>query len=238
MMARRKPGNSNHIPLISSRSASSSPFLDSYRRLYRRILYAHTHQNIRSIGVTSAQVGEGKSVTCINLALSMAEDAKRQVLLIDCDFRRPQIGGYLGIQADRGLGQVIEGTAELNHVMVPLSENQSNLKIVPTGSLDSDVYSVLYAEKLQSILRDTKKQFDFVIVDTPPIVPVPDQSFISDALDGVLLIVRPETTSKENLKTAIESMERQNILGIVVNACEKPNSSYDYYYYYNKKGAY
>lgn len=234
-MILRKNRRSGLHPNLLFLTDPDSPILESYRRVYRKILFLHKQDGLKSIGVTSSQVSEGKTITSINLSLAIAEDVSKRVALLDCDFRRPQVGGYLGIRSDHGLAEVISGKKELNEVRVTLGEKRSNLEVFPAGRLEQEIYPMFYNHKVKPILTMFRDIYDFIIVDNPPIMPISDEEFLADLLDAIVLVIRAGKTPRDLVNTALESMEGKNIIGILCNGIKRQLSSYHYHGYYKDR---
>lgn len=227
----------SHAYLLSI-TDPGSPLLETYRRLYKKVSYFQQEKGVRSIGITSATVAEGKTLTSINLALAMAEDAKNRVVLVDCDFRRPKISGYLGLSTRRGLADVIQSGADPREVMAPVKARKGTLQVLPLGKvqgdLEQEVHDLLYEKKLAPLLASLREQFDSIIVDTPPVLPIVDTQYLADLLDGLLFVIRAGKTPRDLIQSALETLEGKNILGMVVNGIDRQLSSryaYESYYY-------
>ena len=233
----RKSNHHGVHPSVLSLTDAGSPMLDAYRRLSRKILYFHGQSGLRTFGLTSAQVGEGKTLTSINLSLALAEDKGKRVVLLDCDFRRPRVAHYLGISNEIGLADVMDGRRSLSDVTQGLGTSRENYSVIPAGDLEAETSPLVYGGMLGPILETLKADFDFVLVDTPPVVPIADQDFISELLDAVLLVIRAGKTSRSVVEAALEGMDEQKVIGIVFNGIEKLFSS-SYYYGYNYKHYY
>jgi len=241
-MFSRKPRNGDNVhAYLLSLTDPSSPLLETYRRLYKKVSYYQHEKNIKSIGVTSATLGEGKTLTSINLALAVAEDTQTKVVLVDCDFRRPKVASYLGISPRGGLADIIQSQADFREVMIPVDPEKSNLQVLPLGklqgNLEKEIYALLYEKKLEPLLASLKTEFDLTIVDTPPILPIVDTQYLSELLDGLILVIRAGKTPRDQVQNALETLEGKNILGTVVNGVDRQLSSrykygsYSYHYH-------
>lgn len=240
-MFSRKNNNHRPHPLTLSLTDPQAPYLEAYRRLYRKILYlARQPGDLKTLCVTSSQVGEGKTLTAVNLSLVMAEDPTHKIALVDCDFRRPQVARYLGLRSGPGLAAVLAGRKDLRDVRLRPADTQENLAVFPAGRLQEEVYPLLYKGKLEPLLARLREEFDFVVIDSPPILPILDQGFLADIVDGVLLVVRARVTPKDMVRAAIETLETNKIIiGVVFNGAEKQLSSYySYTYGYDYKNKY
>lgn len=226
--------NHNHRahPLALPITEPQTPYLEAYRRLYRKILYlARQSGELKALCITSSQVGEGKTLTAINLSLVMAEDPTRRIALLDCDFRRPQVARYLGLRPGPGLTLVLTGKKELPDVLLRPAEDKENLAVFPAGRLQEEVYPLLYKRKLEPVIAQLRQEFDFIVIDSPPILPILDQEFLADMVDGILLVVRARKTPKDMVRAALETVETNKIIGVVFNGAEKQLSSYYSYTY-------
>jgi len=241
MFLRRSRNRKNVHSCLLAITDPDSPLLESYRRLYKKVSYFQQEKNVKSIGVTSAAVGDGKTLTSINLALAVAEDSQNRVVLVDCDFRRPKVAGYLGITDRRGLADVIQANADPRDVMVPVAPGKGNLQVLPMGKMRGDlekaVYALLYERRLEPLLVSLRGEFDFVIMDTPPVLPIVDMQYLTELLDGLIMVIRAGKTSRDLVQDALETLEGKNILGMIVNGVSRQLSSRykygSYHYHYH-----
>lgn len=236
---RRRNSVHEHVLAVTD---PANPLLESYRRLYKKVSYFQQEKNVKAIGVTSAAVGDGKTLTSINLALAAAEDSQNRVVIVDCDFRRPRVAGYLGISKQRGLADVLLAGADPMEVIVPVGRAaRGDLRVLPMGKLPGDpeeqIYGLLYERKLEPLLLSLRQTFDFVIVDTPPVLPIVDMQYLSELLDGLILVIRAGKTSRDLVQDALETLEGRNIIGTVVNGISRQFSSRyrygSYHYHYH-----
>lgn len=199
-----------------------------------RILAAHTHAGMRSVVVTSAQKGEGKTFVCANLAISLAQLKSHRVLLVDGDLRVGGVTELLGIQPEPGLAEFLQGTADLASVLQP--SHLPSLSLVATGRVPEDALpGVLEGPRWAEFLKSAEEQFDVVIVDSVPIMaPIADFELLAAPCDGILLIVHLRKTQRENFDATVERTNGK-LVGVIINNVE-PHMGRDYYsYYYTKK---
>jgi capsular exopolysaccharide synthesis family protein len=198
-----------------------------------RILGAHTHAGVRSIVVTSAQKGEGKTLVCANLALSLGQLKTHRVLLVDGDLRVGGISELFGIQREPGMAEFLQGAADFASVVRP--SHLPSLSLVGTGDVPNDgLPTLLEGEKWTQFLQKAEEQFDLVIVDSVPILaPIADFELLAGPCDGIVLIVHLHKTQRENFD---ETTRRTNgkLIGVVINNVEPCGRDY-YSYYYSKK---
>ena len=205
--------------------------VEQYRRLAARLLMAQAEKGTRLVMITSAFPAEGKTLTSANLALTLSESYKRKVLLIDGDLRRPSIHSLFRVPNVTGLNDGLQVGEDRK---IPVLHYTENLSILTAGRPDSDPMSVLSGERMRRVLDEAKQQFDWVIVDTPPVALLSDAHLLSSLVDTVLLVVHSGRTPLPALKTAIQAVGRERVLGVVLNRADvrMAGAAYDYYGYY------
>lgn len=191
------------------------------------------------IGLTSSMRGEGKSTTAINLAYVIAEKGKR-VLLIDGDLRIPSVAKKLNIASTPGLTDLLMGKgAQLRDFQ---SNLLNNLYVIPSGEIPPNPSELLGSPRMKSILEDLKDNFDYIIIDLPPVNVVSDALSIAEFITGMVLVVRENYTEKKELEHCFRQMDISNIkvLGCVMNEAKNSSSSYGKYkkykYYQSNAG--
>ena len=191
------------------------------------------------IGITSAVRGEGKSTTAINLAYVLAENGDK-VLLIDADLRLPSIAKRLEIKNATGLTDVLMDS-EKQSISVFKSKVSENLSILPSGTLPPNPSELIGSHRMESLLKSLKNNFDYIIVDLPPVDIVSDALAISPCITGMIVVVRENYTTKRDLNTCMRQLEfsHVNILGTVINQSGSEPTTYGkhykYYKYYKKQ---
>jgi protein-tyrosine kinase len=209
--------------IVSLRVASTSPILpfeeDSHASEQYRLLRTRIVQHPgdpRTIVVSSAAPRDGKSVTALNLAGALSLKGDSRVLLIDGDFRRPSIWRLLGVEQTPGIGDVLEGTAELHEAIVQARE-YPNLFILPAGAPKSNPGELLDSDAFKAAIGSLKSLFSYLIIDSPPIAAVADCDLLMAISDGVIVVIRPDHTSRQACKKALESVPKEKSLGVVMN---------------------
>jgi capsular exopolysaccharide synthesis family protein len=182
--------------------------------------------------VTSAIAGEGKTLTATNLALTLAESYKRQVLLIDADLRRPWVHEMFQLPNDNGLN---DGVQAVDDRKIPLLRLTDHLTVLTAGRPDSDPMSVLSSERMKRVLAEASTRFDMVIIDTPPVALLSDAHLLATLVDTVLLVVQAGSTPLAAVKTAVEAVGRDRILGVVLNRADDVPAYEGYYAYYGNR---
>lgn len=211
----RKEKAQNETTIFDYYSSESSAATE-FRRLARNVRYCGNPKEVRSILITSATKHEGKSIIAANLAIAMAKrENNKQILLIDCDLRKPVIHSLFGIEKEQGFADLLNGVAEVSEAAH--DTQLPNLKVIPTGpGMDSPLHLLPGAK---DVLAECKNLFDVVICDAPPIIPVDDTAIMGPHVDGVLLVVLAGKTDRVVVKRAIEILNeaKVEILGTVLN---------------------
>ena len=206
---------------------------------YRKLRYVLEEKRVSGRGfvmaVCSPAAGDGKSLTAINLAASLAQAPDVKVLLMDVDLRRESasLRANLNVQKLEGLGvtDVILGTdVTLEDIARPIAG--SNVSVVPTGTHMATPYEILRSARFDELLVAAGRQYDYVILDAPPVVPVSDCRVIAKCVDGLLMVVAAHRTPRGMLEEALDLLGPDKLLGIVFNGCDlMPRRYYGYYGY-------
>jgi capsular exopolysaccharide synthesis family protein len=218
------------LMLEGDRAGDRAP-VEQYRRLAARLLLAQAEHGIRSVMVTSALPGEGKTLTAANLALTLSESYKRQVLLVDADLRRPCVHQIFQVPNATGLNDGLKPDADRK---VPLLQFSEQLTLLTAGRPDPDPMSVLSGTRMKRVLAEAKDRFEWVLIDTPPITLLTDAHLLSAIVDAVVLVVRAGVTPLPAIKKAVEAVGQERILGIVLNHAEMNQMPNSYSYYYSE----
>ncbi len=223
----------NQQTLVSLYDKESS-IATEFRRIYSSLRSEADKEKLRSVLVTSASIGEGKSITCSFLAMTAASLSKSKVALIDFDLRRPMIHDYFGIGTCPGMGEVLIGKSNIKDVSRKTSIE--NLTVITSGNVTGSPSDILDHADIPGLLQEMIFYFDFIIIDSPPVVPVSDPLLIADQVDGILLVVKAGSTQREVVNRAINLLSNSglNPLGIVLNDYEDVLPYYykDHYYGY------
>ncbi len=223
----------NKQTLISLYDKDSS-MATELRRIYSGLRSAGDKERLQSVLVTSATIGEGKSIACSFLAMTAASLSKSKVALIDLDLRRPKIQDYFGIGTCPGIGEVLIGKTNIKNVSRKTSIQ--DLTVITSGNVTGSPSDILDQADIPGLLQELVFYFDFIVIDSPPVIPVSDPLLIAGHADGVLLVVKAGLTQREVVKRAISLMSNSGIdpLGIVLNDYEDVLPYYykDHYYGY------
>ncbi len=200
---------------------------EQYRILSTKLEQISHKQSIKSFAVTSAVLGEGKSTTSLNLSYILSKEFRRKVILVECDLRAPSITPQcLDIEMECNLANVIRGKIGLERAISRFED--SNLYLLPAGEKIKNPSNLLSDKRLQAIINDLKTEFDYVIVDAPPILPLADINLLVKVVDGLLLVVKAGKTPKDIVSRAVDTISREQIVGVVLNSAE---TSLEKYYY-------
>lgn len=222
-------------PAISFESDNSA-IAESFRKLRTNLQFLNVDNPPRVIVVTSSAPNEGKSTTAINIALALAE-ADHNVVLIDGDLRRPSLAKYLDLVGSVGISTVLSGGAPLSEVLQ--QTKYPRLTVLAAGPTPPNPSELLGSQATKKILRDLREQFDYVIVDSSPLLAVTDGAILSADADGALLISRFGQTKRDQLAQAVGTVRDvgATLLGAVVTMTPKTaTGAYAYNYYYSNYG--
>jgi capsular exopolysaccharide synthesis family protein len=203
---------------------------ERFRTLRSRLYQIASTQTLKKIVVTSSVPSEGKTFVTSNLANSIVRQNERRVLLIDADLRASRLHQTLGAPLTPGLTDYLRGESDEFEVIQKGFEG-NNLCFIPGGNMVSNPSELLMGERMKRLLEFATPIFDWIIVDTPPALPVHDASMLADLCDGVLFVVRAGQTDYQLAEKASSEFVNKNLLGVVLNCVEKGDSYGGYYYY-------
>jgi capsular exopolysaccharide synthesis family protein len=209
---------------------------EEFRTLRSRLYHLREKMTLKKLLVTSALPKEGKSFTSMNLAQVLVRQHGRRVLLIDADLRGPRLHLMLGTTASPGLSDYLQGQNDEFSIMQrgPLE----NLFFIPSGGGFENPAELVANGRLKFLLQRVEPLFDWIIVDSPPAVPVSDSSMLAKACDGVLMVVRSNSTPVDMARRARLEFPEESLVGVVLNGTKEGVAPYERYYYesYEKKG--
>lgn len=224
-----KASDSEIQPIVSKFPKSASA--EAYRTLRTNIQLADLDNPPKFLVVTSAIPLEGKTTTALNLAVALAQK-EGKVLLVDADLRKPTIHKLLPLDNSSGLADLLVKNSELA-ASVRQSKDIDNLWVLTSGSIPSNPSELLGSSRMKTLVEQMKKEYEYVILDTPPLISVSDGAILGSQADGILMVIRPGKVKGEIGRHIKELLERIGtpVLGCVFNCVE--SSHRDYYYYYN-----
>lgn len=223
--------------LIDANRPQEAP-TEEFRTLRTRLNHLQTLQPIHSLVITSPSPAEGKSFAAVNLALSEANLAGNLTLLADFDFRRPVVHSLFQIDRSPGITDYLQGKVELHEIIKKVSG--MNLYLMPAGEGVLNPLELLNLRSAKDLVKTLPTLFNWVILDTPPLLFAADANLLATMCDGTILVVRIGATTFDSVTRAMQSLCENNILGTVVNGARRGElySKYTYYhsYYYSKSG--
>ena len=204
---------------------------EQFRKLKSTILEEFDETGKRCFLVTSAVPGEGKTLVAVNLATSLAQELQKYVLLIEADLRRPSIHTMLGVNGSRGLSDYLTGDEVFEKVLCKTTI--PHLSFVAAGASTSRSAELISSDKMRTLLKDVKDRYDdrFIIVDSTPIIPTSEADILSREAEKIILVVKAGKTPREAVKRCLVRLDKDKILGVVLNGMEPQKLGYSYGYY-------
>ena len=199
---------------------------EQYRSLRGRLDALAAQRPLKTLVVTSPLAGEGKTTAAINLGLVTALSLDRKVLLIDCDLRRPRVHRSLGLQPIAGLAEVLSGVATLDEAI--MSVEGTGLEVLPVRSRPSNPSELLASEQMRKLIDEVSLRYDRVIFDTPAALGLPDAKAVCELCDGMVMVVRADKTSQQDVETTLEILDRRRVLGLILNGAPADRGRYGY----------
>ncbi|HUR95835.1 MAG TPA: polysaccharide biosynthesis tyrosine autokinase [Gemmatimonadales bacterium] len=211
--------------------------IEAFRNLRTSLIWSDGGEALKTLVVTSAAPGEGKTLTAANLAVTLAYDGLR-VLLVDCDIRRPRVHGMFKVPRAPGLMELLTSSHAPGSSPVPAIRETSiaGLSVLPCGALPSNAANLLSGTRMRVLLQELREQFDIIVLDTPPVLATADAGIVASLTDGVLLVVRAGTTDRNAAQRACQQLANvgARVIGTVLN---DPGGQVakegDYYYPYD-----
>lgn len=216
------------VTLLGDRSFA----VEQYRAL-SSVLDGRGSDAVRVVAVTSPMVGDGKTTAAINLAGVLAHRREGRVLLVDADLRRPSVAALLGLPNDAGQGladTIMQPDLTLEHVVTHLPA--FNLWVLPAGRFSNDAFELLRARRMGELLQEARRQYEFVVLDTSPLLLVPDSRVLENWVDGILLVVAAHRTPRKAVEEALNLLSPPKLIGLIFNGDDRPPSGYYGYYGY------
>lgn len=225
------PKNPFLVNLLDPHSAAA----EEYRKLKSVLVKLTEGPEFRNtLMVTSSVPNEGKSLTALNLSVSLAQGLDNTVLLIDADLRRPSLHRYLEIEDGPGLSDILRGEAEIGAAIVPTGIGK--LSIIRAGSHVDNPVELFSSQRMKAIVEEMKQRYPdrYVIFDTSPLLPFAESRALAHTVDGVLFVVMERLASQGAIREALDSIRGASVLGVVYNAAESSGNEerYSYYQYY------
>ncbi|HZP07536.1 MAG TPA: CpsD/CapB family tyrosine-protein kinase [Terracidiphilus sp.] len=204
-----------------------SPTAEAFRLLAVRLRNLRRTRPLKRLLITSSVPREGKSTVAANLACTLSQKTEEKILLIEGDVRRPALTHMLDLNDASGICELLRGQNTLRDCLCRLSE--TGPWILPAGSAPDAPLELLQSEKLPALLEQVNAWFDWIIIDSPPVLPLADTSVWARMVDGILLVTRQGITEKQQLERALQALEPGKLIGALLN-CSKVSTYSSYYY--------
>ncbi len=197
-----------------------SRIAEQYRSLRTNILLNNLSKPLKTLAICSSLEGEGKTTTAVNLAITLTGDMERSVLLVDCDLRAGTVHELLAVKSTLGLSDILAKDMEVESVLC--QTGLPNLTVLPRGEIPRNPSELLSSRKMRSVLDELRSKFDYVIIDSPPIMPLTDACVIGSQADGVIFVVQAHRTPRRIVKQAMDMLEHVHakMLGFVLTQAE------------------
>lgn len=216
------------------KNAALSPISEAYRSIRTNIQFSNVDGEFKAILVTSSTAGEGKTTTLCNVAATLADDGQR-VIIVDCDLRKPRVHAFFEISNEFGVTDILYKNEDYKKFMH--KSYHENIDIITSGKIPTNPSELLNSAKMKKFINVLKENYDYVFIDTPPIVPVTDAVIMASYIDRVILVCSSgqlEIEHGKQAKAALDSVGA-NLLGIVLNKMPVNKKRYQYYYNYKSK---
>lgn len=222
------------MPRKKKASSDALVVQNAAKTLLANIRFASVDRPVKSIVLTSSVPNEGKSTVAYNLAQAIASSGKR-TLIVECDMRRRSLADMIGARARHGIYAVLSGQVELDEALVATSHR--NLFFLDSEPHIPNPADILSSQRFRKLVAQMESDFDYVVIDTPPVGTFVDAAIIATLADATALVVRERFVKRAELQNAYDQLKKAdaNVIGVIMNMCEAESSEY-YYAYYNKEG--
>jgi len=200
---------------------------EAFRLLGVRLRHLRRDRSLTKLLITSTIPQEGKSMVAANLACSLAVTTQQKVLLLEGDLRRPSLSHVFGLGKHPGLCECLQGERKLTACIFRFES--PGLWVLPAGAAQNNALELLQSGRLSAIMDQLTEWFDWIIIDSPPVLPMADTSVLARLADGIILVTRQGITEKRNLQRGLEAIESKKLIGALLN-CSKSSAHSDYYY--------
>ena len=222
------------MPRKKKASSDALVVQNAAKTLLANIRFASVDRPVKSIVLTSSVPNEGKTTVAYNLAQAIASSGKR-TLIVECDMRRRSLADMVGARARHGIYAVLSGQVELDEALVATSHR--NLFFLDSEPHIPNPADILSSQRFRKLVAQMESDFDYVVIDTPPVGTFVDAAIIAALADATALVVRERFVKRAELQNAYDQLKKAdaNVIGVIMNMCEAESSEY-YYAYYNKEG--
>lgn len=223
----------DYLKNLITKNDPKAPASEAFREIRTNLHYTSVDKELKTIVVTSPTLGDGKTVTAVNMAVAIAKSGKK-VLIIDTDLRKPKVHLYFGVKNGEGITNMLSSEKSNNKVKPSKIEGISNLDIITSGPIPPNPAELLSSNRMQQLLENLKNEYEVIIIDTPPVGQVTDAAILSGIADGVLLVCASSQTRIDIAKRAKKALDsvNSNIIGAILTKMNTGRGSY-YSYKYN-----
>ena len=207
---------------------SDSPAIEAFQLLGVRVRSLRKTRAVKNLLITSTVPEEGKSVVAANLACTLGAGGREKVLLLEGDVRRPTQSKVFGLSQVPGLCNYLLGKRSLAASLYHIP--QAGIWMLPAGDNRGDLRELLQSPQLSGLMKVLNSLFDWIVIDSPPVLPLVDTTIWARLADGILIVARPGKTRKQKLQKGLEALDSSKLIGAVLNGSNSTNESYDYYY--------
>lgn len=215
----------NHLVSLTDKGSSAA---EAFRLLKVRLRHLRKDKPLKKVLITSTSPQEGKSFTAGNLACTLASGSHERVLLVEGDLRRPSLSKLFGLAAKPGISEYLLGKRSLTSSAYHLKG--AGICLLPAGHPEGDPLGIIQSAKLPSLMEQFAGWFDWIIIDSPPVLPLADTTAWARVADGILLVARRDVTEKRKLKKGLDAFEPEKLIGALLNSSNSASDK-DYYYY-------
>lgn len=199
---------------------------EQFRSLRGRIDALASQRKVQTLVVSSPLAGEGKTTAAINLAAVTSMSVGRRVLLMDCDLRKPKVHQALGLQPDAGIAEVLTDEVSLDEAVHKV--DGMNLEVLAVRGRPTNPSELLSSPRMAELVDEVSQRYDRVILDTPAALGVPETKGLAELCDGIVMVVRADYTSQQDVEAALEILDRSKLLGLVLNGARVDQGRYGY----------
>jgi exopolysaccharide/PEP-CTERM locus tyrosine autokinase len=200
--------------------APSSMVTEQFRRLRTHIIKPGSTDGPKTIMITGAMSGEGKSLVAVNLAIIIAVELQSHALLIDCDLRNPSISRWFGLHEEKGLSDYLLGNAEIPDLLVKTAVDK--LSILCGGSIQDNPVELIGSAKMKNLLLDLKTRYNdrYIILDSSPLLATTEPTVLNEMADAILLVIKAGETPRESVQQALRRLDKNKVMGVILNDME------------------
>lgn len=227
--ARRPPADVRLAERLVAFTRPRSLAAEQYRAIRQQLTAFGREMPIRTLVVTSPLAGEGKTTTAANLAIALGQELGRRVCLVDCDLRNPQLQSLFGLPPRDGLADVLRRRTSFEAALVPTPVN--DLWLLPAGHLPPNPAELLGSAAMREVVASLRGYFDLAVLDSPPVLPLPDPAILGGLADGIVMVVLAGQTPRRLIDRALDRLHGSVMLGFVLNKTDEYRRYAGYYYY-------